>query len=237
MQIEDWPIDRIRPYPNNPRVLRNAAEKVAESIREFGWRQPIVVDDDGVVIIGHARLAAAKLLKLEAAPVHVARGLDAARVRALRVADNKTGEFSAWDDQKLMDELAVIVDGLGSIAVTGFSRAEFAAIEMQARAAMAEILPNPARAQAVQAPAAINSEAPETPAGHVGLPAEDDGAGQPVGVTTPAPAAVPAPELVPFNVLMTSDDRQAVYDALNRAKAQGARDPAEALATIARSYP
>lgn len=75
MHIEDWPLDRIRPYPNNPRVLRNTAEKVAESIREFGWRQPIVVDEEGVVIIGHGRLAAAQLLKLPTAPVHIAAGL------------------------------------------------------------------------------------------------------------------------------------------------------------------
>ena len=93
MQIEDWPIAEVRPYPNNPRVLRNAAEKFAESIRAFGWRQPIVVDEQGVIIIGHSRLAAAKLLKLDAVPVHVARGLSDAQVRALRVADNKTAEL------------------------------------------------------------------------------------------------------------------------------------------------
>lgn len=75
MQIQDWPIADVRPYPNNPRVLRNAAEKVAESIKAFGWRQPIVVDEQGVVIIGHSRLAAAKLLKLATVPVHVAAGL------------------------------------------------------------------------------------------------------------------------------------------------------------------
>ena len=87
MQIEHWPIEKVRSYPNNPRVLRNAAEKVAESIREFGWRQPIVVDDDGVIIIGHGRLAAAKLLKLETVPVHVASGMPAGKVRALRMAE------------------------------------------------------------------------------------------------------------------------------------------------------
>ena len=240
MHIEDWPLDRIRPYPNNPRVLRNAAEKVAESIREFGWRQPIVVDQDGVVIIGHARLAAAKLLKLEAAPVHIAEGLDAGRVRALRIADNKTGEFSGWDEQKLMDELAVIMDGLGTVAVTGFSKSEFAAIEMQARAAMAEILPNRTPASAERSSAAINSVAPEIPEAVAEADdeaAEDEGAGQPgADVATPAPSAVSAPELVPFNVLMTADDRQAVYDAVNRAKSLGARDTAAAMATVARSY-
>lgn len=241
MKIEEWPLERIRPYPNNPRVLRNAAEKVAESIREFGWRQPIVVDDEGVVIIGHSRLAAAKLLKLKAAPVHVAVGLPAGKVRALRIADNKTGEFSAWDDAKLADELQVIMEGLGSVAVTGFSKSEFAAIEMQAKAALAEIIPqNVNGTSANHAREAINSGAKEIPAGHVDPePAGDEGAGQPevVAVATPAPSAVPAPELVPFNVLMTPNDRQAVYDAVNRAKAEaGARDTAAALAHIARSF-
>lgn len=61
MHIEDWSITKVRPYPNNPRVLRNAAEKVAESIKAFGWRQPIVVDADGVIIAGHGRHAAAEI--------------------------------------------------------------------------------------------------------------------------------------------------------------------------------
>lgn len=246
MQIEDWPIEKVRPYPNNPRVLRNAAEKVAESIREFGWRQPIVVDDDGVIIIGHGRHAAAKLLKLATVPVHVAAGLPAGKVRALRIADNKTGEFSTWDDQKLVDELAVIMDGLGSVTVTGFSKAEFAALEMQARAALAEILPNVMGTSVTPAQAAINPVAHEIPATAVhangGTASVDVGAGQqeavgPIDTTDHTPAAAPAPELVPFNVLMTADDRQAVYDAVNHAKANaGARDTAAALAHIARTF-
>lgn len=93
MQIQDWPIADVRPYPNNPRVLRNAAEKVADSIKAFGWRQPIVVDEQGVVIIGHSRLAAAKLLKLSTVPVHVAAGLSEAQARALRVADSPDVRF------------------------------------------------------------------------------------------------------------------------------------------------
>lgn len=139
MLIEDWPLGRIRPYPNNPRVLRNAAEKVADSIRAFGWRQPIVVDDEGVVIIGHSRLAAAKLLKAKTAPVHVASGLPPEKVRALRLADNKTSEFAGWDDQRLADELAAIMEAVGSVAMTGFGPAEFDAIEMQARAELDRI--------------------------------------------------------------------------------------------------
>lgn len=225
MHIEDWPLEKIRPYPNNPRVLRNAAEKVADSIREFGWRQPIVVDEDGVVIIGHSRLAAAQLLKLETAPVHVAAGLPAGKVRALRIADNKTGEFSTWDDARLADELAVIMEGLGAVTVTGFSAAEFAAIEMQAKAAM-DSLATPGRAPAPAAP-----DEPDDFDLPAETEAEDDDASP--GAETPAEA----PELVPFNVLMTVEARQAVYDAVTRAKAdQGLKDTAAALAHIARNY-
>ena len=137
MLIEDWPIAKVRPYPNNPRVLRNAAEKVAESIRAFGWRQPIVVDAEGVIIAGHGRHAAAQLLKLKTVPVHVAHDLSPDEVRALRVADNKTATFSQWDDAKLADELAVILDGLGTTAVTGFNQSELDAILMRASAEVA----------------------------------------------------------------------------------------------------
>jgi ParB-like chromosome segregation protein Spo0J len=148
MQIEDWPIRKVRPYANNPRVLRNAAEKVAESIKAYGWRQPIVVDEAGEVVIGHARLAAAQLLKLKTVPVHIARGLPPEKVRALRIADNKTAEFAAWDDAKLADELAAVLEQLGDVAVTGFSRSEMDAIELRARAEIERLTaPTPACAR------------------------------------------------------------------------------------------
>lgn len=132
--MQDWPLKKVRPYPNNPRVLRNAAEKIAESIRQFGWRQPIVVDGEGVIIAGHGRYAAAQLLKLKTVPVHVAAELNADQVRALRIADNKTATFSDWDDQKLAEELAEILANVGDVGVTGFSRSELDALEMRTRA-------------------------------------------------------------------------------------------------------
>ncbi len=81
MQIETWPVDRPQPYDKNPRLNDDAVEVVAKSIREFGFRQPIVVDEAGVVIIGHTRLKAAKSLGLTEVPVHVARGLSPSRSR------------------------------------------------------------------------------------------------------------------------------------------------------------
>lgn len=71
MKIENWDIDKVKPYDKNPRNNDDAAEATANSIKEFGWQQPIVVDTDGVIIAGHTRLKAAKKLKLKQAPVTV----------------------------------------------------------------------------------------------------------------------------------------------------------------------
>jgi hypothetical protein len=220
MLIEDWPLTKIRPYPNNPRVLRNAAEKVAESIKAFGWRQPIVVDAEGVIIAGHGRFAAAQLLKLKKAPVHVAKELTPDQVRALRVADNKTATFADWDDAKLADELSAIMEGLGDITSTGFSQSEFDALEMSALAELSKLeqVNSPAPAQADEEP----GEEP-APAGDEPAPSQDE----------PPPLA----DMVPFNVLMTVEARQVVYDAVAAAKKQhGLEQTADAMLAIARKY-
>jgi ParB-like chromosome segregation protein Spo0J len=231
MLIEDWPLERIRPYPNNPRVMRNAAEKVAESIRAFGPRQPIVVDEEGVVIIGHTRLAAAKLLKLSAFPVHVAVGLSADQVRALRIADNKTGEFAGWDDARLHDELAEIMAGLGNVSVTGFSASEFDALEMRARADLARLdaqIALAAPAAAVPAPAADLEHDDE---------ADEDQGDDETADAADAPPTTQAPDLVPFNVLLTVQARQVVFDAIAKAKASAAlQTTADALHAICLEY-
>lgn len=105
MEIENWPIGDVKPYPNNPRINDDAVEKVANSIKEFGWQQPIVVDSDGVIIVGHTRLKAAQLLGLDEVPVTVADNLTPNQVQAYRLADNKTGELASWDWEKLNVEL------------------------------------------------------------------------------------------------------------------------------------
>lgn len=105
MQVENWPIGDVKPYGNNPRKNDEAVEKVANSIREFSFQQPIVVDKDGVVIVGHTRLKAANMLGLEEVPVVVASGLTQNQVDAYRLADNKTGELASWDWEKLNEEL------------------------------------------------------------------------------------------------------------------------------------
>ena len=107
-RIQWRPIDDVHPYPNNPRNNDEAVEYVANSIREFGWQQPIVVDTDGTIIAGHTRLKAAKMLGMETVPVVVADNLTPAQVNAYRLADNKVAEAATWD----IDALAVELEGL-----------------------------------------------------------------------------------------------------------------------------
>lgn len=100
----------ITPYENNPRNNEEAVEKVANSIKEFGFNQPIVVDKDNVIIVSHTRYLAAQELGLTEAPVIVAGNLSDEQARAYRLADNKTGELAGWDFEKLALELEQIED-------------------------------------------------------------------------------------------------------------------------------
>ena len=119
MQVEDWPLDRIKRYERNPRKRsKKSAEKIAASIREFGPRQPIVVDEAGVILVGHGRLDAAELLKLSAFPVHQALGLSEQQKTAYRIADNRTNEESEFDEDTLKLELSSL-EGF-DLTMTGF---------------------------------------------------------------------------------------------------------------------
>lgn len=102
---EERPLETIRPYPNNPRnITDEAVSAVKESLERFGWQQPIVVDKDGVIVVGHTRYRAATELGMERVPVVVMEG-SAEAVNAYRIADNRTSEFAQWDDSKLAVEL------------------------------------------------------------------------------------------------------------------------------------
>ena len=105
MKVEAKSIDEIKPYENNPRDNDDAVDAVANSIKEFGWQQPIVVDNEGVIIAGHTRYKAAKKLGLKHVPVVVADNLTPDQVKAYRLADNKTAELADWDMDLLNDEL------------------------------------------------------------------------------------------------------------------------------------
>lgn len=111
MNVQEMPIGDIKPYERNPRKNAAAVDYVANSIKEFGFKQPIVVDTDHVIVVGHTRWLAAKKLKLKTVPVLVADDLTPEQAKAYRLADNKTNEFSEWDDDLLdleMDDLSDI---------------------------------------------------------------------------------------------------------------------------------
>lgn len=105
MKIVDKPIEWLRPYENNPRNNEQAVEAVANSIKEFGFKVPIVATIDGEIINGHTRFKAAKFLKLKAVPVLIADDLSDEQIKAFRLADNKTGELADWDIELLYSEL------------------------------------------------------------------------------------------------------------------------------------
>ena len=111
------PLDAITPYWRNPRRISDEAiNAVAESIRRYGFNQPLVVDADNVIIVGHTRYAALRRLGMDTAEVHVAADLSPEKVREYRVLDNKVGEYTSWDFDSLMDEL----DGLKDSGVLDF---------------------------------------------------------------------------------------------------------------------
>src|SRR5262249_15133691 len=124
MHIEIRPITSIRPYDHNPRVNDPAVDAVARSIQEFGFRQPIVVDEAGVIIVGHTRYKAALKLGMTEVPVHVAVGLSPEQARAYRIADNQTAQLSTWDYDLLPDELLALQEVGFDLDLTGFSADE-----------------------------------------------------------------------------------------------------------------
>ena len=124
--IEFRSIDSIRPYEKNPRINDAAVDAVAASLKEFGFRQPIVVDGDGVIICGHTRLKAAQKLELTKVPVHVAKDLTPEQVKALRIADNKTSDLSDWDYDILPIELSELQDSGFDLGLLAFDEDELA---------------------------------------------------------------------------------------------------------------
>lgn len=108
MNIIEKNIRDLIPYENNPRNNEKAVEAVAASISNFGFKVPIVIDKNNVIVAGHTRAKAAKKLGIEKVPVIIADDLTEEQVRAFRLADNKTGELAEWDLEKLSEELAGI---------------------------------------------------------------------------------------------------------------------------------
>jgi DNA modification methylase len=128
MQVELRPIGDIKPYDRNPRVNDAAVDAVAKSLREFGFRQPIVVDQDGVIVVGHTRWKAAQRLGLAQVPVHVAAELTPAQAKAYRIADNQTATIAEWDFELLPIEIGELKAMDFDLELLGFSETEMTEI-------------------------------------------------------------------------------------------------------------
>lgn len=105
MNVKQMKTEELIPYENNPRFNEDAIDKVAESIKEFGFKVPIIIDSDNVIVTGHTRLLAAKELGMEQVPVIVADDLSDSQIKAFRLADNKVSEFSEWNFELMYKEL------------------------------------------------------------------------------------------------------------------------------------
>jgi len=124
--VELRPIDSIKLYEANPRINDDAVDAVAASLKEFGFRQPIVIDADGVIIVGHTRWKAAKKLGLAKVPVHVATDLPPEKVKAYRIADNQTATLAEWDMDLLPIELKDLQQAEYDLSLLGFDEDELA---------------------------------------------------------------------------------------------------------------
>jgi hypothetical protein len=128
MQIEMWPITRPIPYARNARkITQENIDVLAGLIKEYGFRVPLIVDEEDVIIAGHTRLAAAQKLGMVEIPVHVATGLTKAQKKGLRIADNRVQQNTAWNFELLSLELAELRDQFGyDLSLTAFENHEIA---------------------------------------------------------------------------------------------------------------
>lgn len=124
MEIELLKPSSLINYDKNPRINKTAIAKIKQSLKEYGFRQPIVVDEDMIILAGHTRLAASIELHLKQVPVHIAKGLTEAQKKAYRIMDNKSAEFADWDTGLLKDELMAIGDLDFDMTLTGFDLGE-----------------------------------------------------------------------------------------------------------------
>lgn len=120
MEIVYKSVSELKPYENNPRDNSKAIDKVAESIKEFGFKVPIVIDKNNVIVTGHTRLKASELLGLKEVPCIVANDLTEKQIKAFRLADNKVSDYSIWDNKKLLEEL----EELNFDIFTGFEQSD-----------------------------------------------------------------------------------------------------------------
>lgn len=123
-----WDIERVKEYDNNPRLNDDAVGPVAASIKEFGFKVPLIVDRDGVLVTGHTRIRAARKLGLTQVPVIKADDLTPAQIKAFRIADNQTASIAEWDYQLLPIELSALQEMNFELGLLGFDQEELTRI-------------------------------------------------------------------------------------------------------------
>ena len=120
MNIEEIDLDKIIPYKNNPReISKEAVEKVKNSIKEYGNNQPIVIDQNNIIVVGHTRYKALKQLNKKTAFV-VKKNFEKNQAIAYRIMDNRSGEESKWSNKLLKEELKLLSDEKFNLDLTGF---------------------------------------------------------------------------------------------------------------------
>ncbi len=124
LQVVMKKVEEITTYNNNPRRNESTALKLKKSIEEFGFKNPIILDENDVILSGHARLKAALMLGMTEVPCIYANGLTEDEIRAFRIADNKTAEIAGWDYDKLVEEMTSLSEMGFDLDFTGFNEAE-----------------------------------------------------------------------------------------------------------------
>lgn len=122
MKVVNKKIEELKPYENNPRNNENAVDYVANSIKEFGFKVPLVIDKDNVIVTGHTRYLACKKLGMKEIPCIIADDLTDKQIKAFRIADNKTNDMAEWNDDLLSVELKEVLD---EIDMTDFGFGDF----------------------------------------------------------------------------------------------------------------
>ena len=155
MEIENIPITELVPYEKNPRKNDKAVDVVAKSIKEFGFKVPIILDKNNEIIAGHTRLKAAAKLGLSEVPIIRADELSEAQVKAFRIMDNKSSEKSEWDWDLLIDEFKDLRDLKVEFSLTGFDKDEVEAELKLSEAEMTNLVQERYNIIAVDPPEAV----------------------------------------------------------------------------------
>lgn len=124
-KIENVPLTKLIEYTRNPRVhSKDQVSQIVASVKQFGWTNPIIIDEAGMILAGHGRFQAAKVLEMETVPCIRLTGLSADELRAYIVADNKIGLNAVWDEELLRAELQELASQSLDLTMTGFSSEE-----------------------------------------------------------------------------------------------------------------